>query len=209
MRKAFPAWLAARAAALLSLAAFLWLAAPAQARELSLAEISAYLNGLKVAEARFRQFNDDGSISTGTLYIRRPGRMRFEYDPPEKSLVMAGQGQVAVFDPKSNQPPERFPLVRTPLNLILAEKVDLGRDKFLLGHFSDGKTTSIVAQDPKHPDYGNIQLVFSADPITLRQWIVTDSAGQKTVVVLDELKLGGSYRASLFSIEDEMRARGF
>ena len=72
------------------------------ADKLSLNAISAYLNGIATAKTDFTQVNDDGSLSTGTLYLKRPGRVRFEYNPPEKLLVMAGGGQVAIFDGKSN-----------------------------------------------------------------------------------------------------------
>ncbi len=190
------------------LALALW-AAPAQAAKLSLAEISAYLNAIRTAEADFTQINDDGTIATGKLLIRRPGRIRFEYDPPDAALVLAGQGRVAVFDAKSNEPPERFPLVRTPLNLILADKVDLTRARMVVGHTSDGKTTTVVAQDPKHPDYGSLHLVFTGNPVQLRQWIVEDGTGQRTTVILGDMKLGGKLHTSLFNIDREMQKRGF
>lgn len=186
----------------------LW-AAPANAGKISLSEISKYLNSIRTAEASFTQVNDDGTISTGKLLIRRPGRIRFEYDPPDSALVLAGQGRVAVFDAKSNEPPERFPLVRTPLNLILAETVDLRRAKMVVGHTSDGKTTTVVAQDPKHPDYGSLHLVFTDNPVELRQWIVVDGTGQRTTVILGDMKLGGKLHTSLFNIGKEMEKRGF
>ena len=134
----------------------LTLVTSASAEKLSLAEISAYLNAMQTAQAEFTQINDDGTISTGQMFIRRPGRVRFEYDPPEESLVMAGGGQVAVFDAKSNQPPERFPLTKTPLNLILARNINLDRAKMVVGHTADATTTSVIAQDPQHPEYGSI-----------------------------------------------------
>ena len=73
-------------------------ATPALADKLSLNAISAYLNGIVNATSDFTQVNDDGSLSTGTLYIKRPGRMRFDYNPPEQLLVMSGGGQVGFFD---------------------------------------------------------------------------------------------------------------
>ena len=188
-------------------AAFAALAVPASAQQLSLDDLSAYLNGLQTITARFTQVNDDGSISTGTLYIKRPGRVRFEYDPPEKSLVMAGGGQVAIFDGRSNQGPEQYPLKRTPLNLILERKVDLARRNMVVGHTSDGITTTVVAQDPEHPDYGSLELVFSASPVELRQWVITDEGGNQTTVVLQDMQKGGELSSFLFNITYEIEQR--
>ena len=95
------------------------LALPASAEKLSLNAISKYLNGLKTAQGEFTQINDDGTISTGQILIKRPGKMRFEYNPPESTLVVAGANTVVVVDKKSNQPPETYPLPRTPLSIIL------------------------------------------------------------------------------------------
>lgn len=184
----------------------LTLAVPAFADKIPLATLSAYLNGLTTAQAKFTQVNSDGSLSTGTIYIRRPGRVRFEYNT-DKTLVLASGGTVAVFDPKSNQPPQQYPLSRTPLNLILAANVDLGRSNMVVGHSSDDKTTTVVAQDPDHPDYGSISLVFTANPTELRQWTVTDDSGSKTVVILQNLQTGVDLPASLFSIDTETQKR--
>jgi outer membrane lipoprotein-sorting protein len=183
-------------------------ALPAQAAALSLAEISKYLNGIRTLEAKFSQVNDDGSVLTGTLYMKRPGRMRFEYDPPEKSLVLAGSGQVAIFDGRSNQGPEQYPLKRTPLNLILEQNVDLSRRSMVVGHTSDGVTTTVVAQDPEHPDYGTLELVFSASPVELRQWVVTDGGGNRATGILGEMTKGGEFSTFLFNISHEKDKRG-
>jgi outer membrane lipoprotein-sorting protein len=187
-----------------ALAAF---AGPASAQQLSLDDLSAYLNGLQTVTARFTQVNDDGTISTGTLYIKRPGRVRFEYDPPEKSLVMAGGGQVAIFDGRSNQGPEQYPLKRTPLNLILERNVDLARRNMVVGHTSDGVTTTVVTQDPEHPEYGTLELVFSASPVDLRQWVITDEGGNQTTVILQEMEKGGELSSFLFNITYEIEQR--
>ena len=187
--------------------ALLAFAAPALAEKISLVDLSAYLNGITTAEAGFTQLNSDGSTITGRVFIKRPGRVRFEYAPPDRSLVLAAGGQVAIFDAKSNQPPEQYPLKRTPLNLILAAKVDLGAARMVVGHFEDGPTTRVQAQDPEHPEYGQIELVFTADPITLRQWVITDDAGGQTTVLLGEMVSGGSYPPSLFNITYETEKR--
>ncbi|HEY6918956.1 MAG TPA: outer membrane lipoprotein carrier protein LolA [Tabrizicola sp.] len=196
-----------RRLALLAPLAFL-LPFPAAAEKIPLATLSAYLNSLTTAEADFTQVNSDGSISTGKIYINRPGRVRFEYAPPDRSLVIAGGQQVAIFDAKSNQPPEQYPLKRTPLNLILAKDIDLGRAKMVVGHSDDGTSTRVTAQDPENPEYGTIELVFTDNPVELRQWVITDDLGQQTTVILGEMNKGGKMKASLFDITAETAKRG-
>ena len=191
-----------------SLAA-LAVAGPARAGKLSLDDISSYVNGIKAAQSEFTQINDDGSISTGQFYIRRPGRMRFEYNPPDNLLVIAGGGQVAIFDGKSNIPQaEKYPLRRTPLNLILEERVNLARRNMVVGHEFDWTATIVVAQDPEHPEYGSISLKFTENPVELRQWIVTDGQGARTTVILGQLKPAENLSPGLFSIVQEEQARG-
>lgn len=179
---------------------------PARA-DLSLAQISAYLNGLTTAEADFTQVSSDGAKSAGRLFIQRPNRMRFEYKGRDAALVLASAGSVAVFDPKSNQPPEQYPLRRTPLGLILGPKVDLERARMVVAHGPIGDQMTVTAQDPDHPEYGTIRLYFSQSPIALTQWVVTDDAGGQTLVRLGPLQTGASYPSSLFDIEGETERR--
>ena len=180
---------------------------PAAADKIPLNAISDYLNSLTTVEADFTQINADGSLSLGRIFIKRPGRVRFEYAPPDRSLVIAGGQQVAIFDAKSNQAPEQYPLKRTPLNLILAANVDLGRAKMVVGHDADGTSTRVRAQDPEHPEYGSIELVFTEGPLELRQWIISDDLGAQTTVILGEMKKGGALGARLFDITAETEAR--
>lgn len=177
------------------------------AERLTLAELSAYLNGIKTLKSEFGQTNSDGSTSTGTLYIRRPGLMRFEYDPPAEALVLAEAQAILIFDGKSNQPPETYPLSRTPLSLILARNVDLTRARMVKEARFDGQTTTVTAYDPDDPDIGFIELTFTDNPTQLREWVVTDSSGARTKVVLNTFETGMELSRSLFSADAERRRR--
>ncbi|MEM1386547.1 MAG: outer membrane lipoprotein carrier protein LolA [Pseudomonadota bacterium] len=184
-----------------------WAPLQASADSVNLNEISAYLNSLKSVSGSFTQINDDGTISTGEVFIKRPGRIRFEYDPPNEVLVIGGGGQVAIFDDKSNQPPEQYPLKRTPLNLILARNVDLSRANMVVGFEYDGTATTIIAQDPENPDYGTIQLKFTGPTVELRQWIITSGDGTRTTVTLNGLEQNAQIAAISFSIQQEINRR--
>lgn len=192
---------------LLAPLALLALSAPAFADKIALGDLSAYLNRLATVQSDFTQVNADGTVSMGKIFIKRPGRVRFEYAPPDKSLVLASAQTVAIFDSKSNQPPEEYPLKRTPLNLILAPAIDLARAKMVVGHKEVENTTRVVAQDPEHPEYGTIELVFTANPIALRQWVITDDLGQQTTVILGELQPVADLAGSMFNIVLEKNRR--
>ncbi|MWD29213.1 outer membrane lipoprotein carrier protein LolA [Aquicoccus sp. SCR17] len=178
------------------------LALPAAAQELSLNQISAYLNSIGTAKAQFTQVNEDGTISKGTIFIKRPGRVRFEYDPPNDSLVVASGGEVLIVDPKSNTPPESYPLSRTPLSIILAQNVDLSRANMVTGKDYDGTATTVTAQDPQHPEYGRIKLKFTGPTPQLRQWVITNESGSQTTVVLGELQTGVGINNSMFRVRE-------
>jgi outer membrane lipoprotein-sorting protein len=181
-------------------ATFMSLATVASAEKLSLNEISGYLNTLKTASGDFTQINEDGTLSVGKIFIKRPGRMRLEYDD---ALVLASSGSIKIVDKKSNLPPESYALRRTPLSLILARNVDLGQAEMVVGHGYDGTATSVQVQDPKNPEYGSIELKFTSNPVELRQWIVNDSNGGHSTVILGELVKGGVLANKLFEIDPQ------
>ena len=193
------------ALALAPVIALLATAPAAMAEKISLNNISNYLNGLSTVQSEFTQVNPDGTISAGTVYIQRPGRVRFEYKN-SKQLVLASGGQVAVFDAKSNQGPQVYPLGQTPLSIILDPNVNLARKGMVTGHSERKNTTVVKAHDPAHPQYGSIEMVFTA-PTELRQWVVTDDTGKKTTVILGEMKKGVSFKPSTFAIQNEINRR--
>src|SRR6056300_1958110 len=131
------------------------------ADKLSLPVLSKYLNGLTTVQAQFTQINPDGTLSTGKILIKRPGRIRFEYDPPNNALVMASAGSLAIFDPKGNETPESYPLNKTPLSIILGQSINLSRDRMVVGHKYDGTATTLTVQDPDYPERGRLDLVFT------------------------------------------------
>lgn len=171
-----------------ALMAALATALPARAERLSLDVISDYVEGIGSASARFTQIAADGAISTGDLAIRRPGRVRFDYDPPNDGLVLASAGAVYIIDRKVGGTPETYPLSRTPLSIILARDVDLTRSGMVTGHAYDGTATLVTARDPQRPDAGTITLKFTHDPVELRQWVIETEEGGATTVILDTLR---------------------
>ncbi|MDC0431782.1 outer membrane lipoprotein carrier protein LolA [Paracoccaceae bacterium] len=181
--------------------------APAFAEKISLRDLSAYLNGITTAEFEFSQINDDGSVSQGKIYIKRPGRMRFEYNPPNNALVLASAGRLAIFDDKGNQDPVIYPLKRTPLAIILAKNIDLASSPMVVGHEVERAVTVVSVEDPGHPDQGRVELVFIGPEPVLRQWVVRDASGGTTTMILGDFQTGMALGSSLFNITHNTNAR--
>ena len=181
---------------------FLGLAQNARAAGIPAGDIEAYFNGLKEGKARFSQLNSDGSKSSGMFYIRRPGRMRFEYDGPSGSILVAGNSKLAIVEnPSRNSAVKIYPLNQTPLWLLLRRNVELTSKKFSLGLRHTEAATVLTVHDPDKPQYGQMQLVFTPDPITLRQWVTTSPYGERTTVILGPINTSEKLDRSLFDID--------
>jgi outer membrane lipoprotein-sorting protein len=177
------------------------LAAPALAQGTDVSAIDVYMRNLRSAGGRFRQTNPNGSTQTGRFMLQKPGRIRFEYDRPEGSMVIADGSFVGVFDPRSNRNPTRYPLGRTPLRLLLQDNLSLREPGMVLGATRDAQGTHITVTDPRRPQDGNIRLTFGESPVQLRGWVVTPANRQRTSVTLTEMQQGVQHNRSLFNIE--------
>lgn len=162
-----------------------------------IARIETYLNGLSALRAQFLQVAPDGAITQGSAWLARPGRMRFQYDPPAPFLLVAAHGEL-VFQDSSIKQTSRIPLNRTPLGMLLAPKVTLSGDVTVVGmkRLPGEIDVSIVRTDS--PGEGILTLVFAHPPLTLRQWTVLDAQRKETRVTLFNAQLGGTFDPKLF-----------
>jgi outer membrane lipoprotein-sorting protein len=180
--------------------ALLPLARPAAAA-VNVSAVERYLAGLRTAQGRFRQTNPNGSTQAGAFYLQKPGRIRFEYDAPKGAMVIADGTWVGVFDPKSNRNPTRYPLDKTPLGLLLRDRLSLTEPGLVLGATEDTGGIHITVVDPRAPDAGRMVMTFAPSPVTLRQWEITTKAGARTRVALSDVTTNISLDPSLFNIE--------
>jgi len=176
-------------------------ALPAGATPVNVTAINGYLTGLRSARGSFRQTNPNGSVQTGRFYLQKPGRIRFEYDTPKGAMVIADGAWVGVFDPKSNRNPTRYPLDKTPLSLLLRDRLSLAEPGLVLGATRDAKGTEITVVDPKAPQEGRMVMTFTDDPIALTGWTITTKTGARTRVDLQGLERASGFERSLFNIE--------
>ena len=169
-----------------------------------LARISNFLNGISTLEGNFVQISPDGKLSEGRFYLRRPGRIRFEYRPPNPALVVADGVWVGVFDTRLNTL-DRYPLKSTPLDLLLKKRVDLRKEGAVQSIERGDGLLRVKAVDPKNPEQGSITLIFADNPLELRQWVVVDAQGLTITMALSETRANVELDPNLFFIEDPER----
>jgi outer membrane lipoprotein-sorting protein len=161
----------------------------------------AYLEGLSEAKGRFIQTDARGRSTTGQLYMKRPGKARFAYDPPSGLLVVSDGGVVSVQD-KRLKTFDAYPLGTTPLSLFLAKtiRLDKGVRVTRVQRLQNG--FSITARDGKKETAGEITLQFTDAPLALAGWTVTDAQGRPTRVQLQGLERASGLDKSLFVLKD-------
>ncbi|MGE0223790.1 MAG: outer membrane lipoprotein carrier protein LolA [Acetobacteraceae bacterium] len=169
-----------------------------------LARIEAYLNGLHNLKAQFLQVAPDGGVSRGTVWLERPGHMRFQYDPPAPFLLVANHG-ILVFHDSSLRQTSNIPLGRTPLGILLADRVSLSGDVTVTGirRLPGQIQVSLVRTD--QPGEGTLTLIFADAPLALRQWMVLDAQRQETRVTLHNIETGGRFDPKLFEFNPQSR----
>jgi outer membrane lipoprotein-sorting protein len=194
---------ASLAAATLPLAAFAASPPPAlSAADQALVDKAvAYLQGLNEAKGRFSQTDGRGPATGGELFLQRPGKARFAYDPPSGLLVVSDGGRVIVQD-KRLDTFTAYPLSQTPLSLFLAKTIRLDRGVQVTGvrRAADGFT--ITARDGSRQTAGQIAISFSETPMALVAWAVTDAQGRTTQVRISGLQKTSGLDPSLFVLKN-------
>jgi outer membrane lipoprotein-sorting protein len=200
---------AARFAALVLLA---WLAVhPSHAAEVKaaaldeaaradIARIESYLNGITTMRTRFLQVSQNGETATGVLTMARPGRMRFEYDPPTPIMLIADGTFLIYIDRSLGQTTHVF-LRNTPVGVLVAENIKLSGTVTITRFVRGPGVLRVTLVKTNEPEEGAITLVFSDGPLALRQWMVVDSQGAQTTVTLDDLEYGVAVTREMFNYE--------
>lgn len=173
---------------------------PAFAQQSVIDGINEYLTNLQSATARFTQKSAGGGSVSGTFYMQKPGKMRFEYDPPFPALIVADGFTLAIFDLKSNRGPQRYPQSSTPLSLLTRQNVSVTQSKFVRMIETKGGRIHVTMFDPKAPKNGTMRMIFSRYPIELVEWVIVDSSGAESIVELEKLDKNTELNSRLFSI---------
>jgi outer membrane lipoprotein-sorting protein len=182
-------------------------AAPAftQQQQSDLDRVNAYLNAIHTLKSNFVQLGPEGQLDQGTLYIEKPGKMRFSYAAPNPTQIVATSGSVYVSNARLKTV-DRYDLSDTPLGLLLDQQVDLKNNKAILGVEEQSDALVIHARTSANRNQSNITLVFSFPAIELRQWVVKDNQGGSTTVALTGLQTGVTLDPALFTAPQKSSA---
>jgi outer membrane lipoprotein-sorting protein len=161
-----------------------------------LQKIATYLDGIPTMTARFSQATN-GSAATGYFWVSRPGKMRFQYDPPNELLLLADAFYVYSWDPDLKQM-SRVGLKSTPAWFLLREPISFTDGVVVTRFEHSGNTVRVTVVETAEPDAGSLTMVFTENPLTLRQWTVVDQQGKVTNVGLSEVQYGMALDPKLF-----------
>jgi outer membrane lipoprotein-sorting protein len=173
---------------------------PAELTERDRADIKRiedYLNGITTMRTRFLQVSSDGAVASGVLTLARPGRMRFEYDPPTPTLLIADGTFLIFIDKQLDQTTHVF-LRNTPVGVLVAEDVKLSGAVTVTRMVRGAGALRVTVVRTDEPAEGSLTLVFADSPLQLRQWLVTDAQGVQTTVTLADLEFGVPVKREMF-----------
>ena len=172
-------------------------------------KVSGFFNGFKTLTGQFVQVGPRGNVSNGVFYISKPGKMRFEYNPPSPYLIVS-DGTWVVIMKRKNQHPDHYPLSSTPLKLVLSKNVDLMKQARILDVKSEEGAIKLTLAAKNKAVPGKLTLTYSEKKSEIEEWAVIDGEGRRTTISLSEISAGGDHAASLFKVKrpKKERARG-
>jgi outer membrane lipoprotein-sorting protein len=170
-----------------------------------LQRITTYLNSIGTMTARFHQRAANGGTAAGWLWMERPGRMRFQYDPPNPILLIADRFYVYYIDTQLAEV-SQVGLKFTPAWFLL--RVPISFNDLEVTRFERGDNMlRITVVDPAAPDNGSLMMTFTDNPLSLRQWTVVDQQHHLTTVSLTQQQFGMALDPNLFVYQNPYYSR--
>ncbi len=163
----------------------------------AISRVEAYLNDIDTLRAGFVQIAPDGAVSEGTLYIQRPGQLRIDYTPPPNVKIIGTDGWLTYIDSDLGQI-SQMPLGDSPASVFVAENIRFGEDVLVTGVERAASILRVTLEKAGRPGLGSLTLVFTDNPLDLRQWIVVDAQGYVTRITLVGTQLGVALDPELF-----------
>jgi len=164
-------------------------------------KVSAYLSSVQQLNGQFVQVGPDGTRVKGEFFIQKPGKVRFEYEPPSRIEIIA-DGQSVVVRDRKLATQDLYPLSQTPLRFLLSDRIDLLKETNVVAVKSDDVFVTVVVQETS-PIVGTSRLMMmvGAKDFQLKQWTVTDPQGYDTTVAVSNLDVSKRADPALFKID--------
>jgi outer membrane lipoprotein-sorting protein len=167
----------------------------------SLQRIEDYLNAIDSLRANFVQIAPDGGAAEGTFYLRRPGRVRVEYQPPTPILIV-GDGILLHYHDMELGQVNDWPIFDTPLGALSRDQVRFGEELVIAAMERRSGAIAVTVFESDDPGQGTLTLLFTESPLALKQWRVIDAQGLMTTVALFDLEINPPLNAKLFEFDD-------
>jgi outer membrane lipoprotein-sorting protein len=167
--------------------------------------VNIYLMSVQTLTGDFVQIAPDGRRSEGKIYLQKPGRIRFEYNPPSPMELVSDGSSLVVRDRKL-ETQDLYPLSQTPLRFLLADRIDLTKDTTVIAVSSDDTFVSVQIEEKQTLGGSHkVLMMFSAKDMQLKQWTITDPQGFDTTVALYNLDPTKKLDPGMFKINYERK----
>jgi outer membrane lipoprotein-sorting protein len=163
-------------------------------------QVEQYINSIRTLQARFVQSNPNGGIVQGTLYVSRPGKMRFQYDPPSQLKIVADGWQVTMWDPP-NRDFGQWPIGWTAASFLVKEPFKLSGDITVQKLDRVNGLLEVTMVQTRKPQEGRVTVRVAENPMQLRGWSILDNRGNKVDVALNDVQIGMPLASSLFKYD--------
>ena len=167
-------------------------------------QLSDYINSFQSLKCTFSQVSPKGTLTNGTLYISKPGKLRFDY--ANNPLLIVSDGRWLTIKDRQRERGDQFPLSATPLRLVVSPQVDLLAETDVIAFDNQDGLTTVSLQDRKDSVGGYITLIYDQKLKRLTQWTVVDGKDRRTTVQLSNVEFGGRFDPKLFVAGDINKA---
>ncbi len=174
--------------------------------EKTIARVEAYLSGLTTVIADFTQIAPDGSLTTGKFFLERPGKMRWQYNPPTPVLMVANGKELVYYDYELEQL-SHIPLDSTLIGFLAQERVTFDKTVGITELQEEAGVIRVSLAQKERPTDGGLMLELSDKPLLIRNMVVTDATNQITSVSLNNAKFGTALDKNLFDFRDPRKPR--
>ncbi|MGE0755197.1 MAG: outer membrane lipoprotein carrier protein LolA [Alphaproteobacteria bacterium] len=166
-----------------------------------ISRIETYLTGLTTIVADFTQFAPDGTLTAGKFFLKRPGKMRWQYDPPTPVLIVANETQLVFFDRELEQV-SYIPISESLIGFMAKDVIRFDEEVGVSNFEKNANVIRVTLAEPDRPTEGSLMLEFTDKPLLIRNMVITDTAGQVTSVALNNATFGTKLDNKLFVFRD-------